>query len=134
MKTYTTQEMITLLQTGDKAEHRCEDKTKDYHVIVEKKKDGSIRILKNGDSKEYIGEPLPLTAKVMAHTWCIHRNYVDFYKAMEEHNKGKTVIYHHDKETQYEFRNEMDPGQFTALHYDSICLYELIQGKWTIKE
>ena len=133
MKTYTTQEMIALLKTGDKAEYQYVDNNKNYHVMIEKREDGSILILKNGDNEEYIGEPLPLNDRVMSYTWSIHKHYVDIYEAMRKHNEGNTVIYHHDEETQYQFTNENEPGQFTQLHYDSICLSELIQGKWTVE-
>lgn len=54
-------------------------------------------------------------------------------EAMEAHQEGKTITYHHDEFLKYTFVCESEPHQFASLYHDSIYLHELIDGKWTIE-
>jgi hypothetical protein len=66
--------------------------------------------------------------------WHITPKFVSFEEAMEAHKEEKkTVVYHHDDELKYEFKHELETGQFDKVSDDNICLYELLEGKWTIE-
>lgn len=129
----STGQMIEQLRVGDEAEYKYSDKMVDYHLIVQKLASGAIVVVKNGDHKAYIGQELVLNAKVMSYTWTLYSKYVSFYEAMKAHEQEKkTITYHQSDELKYTFVHELVTGQFEGLSNDNLCLYELIEGKWTI--
>jgi hypothetical protein len=131
----STGQMIDQLKVGDEAVYQQSDKQNELLLVVSKKPSGAIVIAKNGEHREYIGQELILNARVMSYAWTIYRPIVSFYDAMKSHEKEKkTITYHHDEEQKYTFKHELTTDQFNGLYHDSLCLYELIEGKWTIDD
>ncbi len=126
MEALTTGEMLTKIKQRERAYvpegflAGVEVEKSDYNEII----------VKHGPNE---GGPLQLRYHEMHAKWLIKPYYVSFDEAMEAHSEKKTVIYHHDDESQYRFEYSLEPGQFEKLYFDSITLHELVEGKWTIE-
>ncbi len=120
----TTGQMIDRLKKGETAEGNT-------HWEVKKTADGggfdAIVELNSGDQ-------VFLSESFMKEKWRIIPNYVSFEEAMKAHKEKKTVVYYHDEELQYRFEHSLEPNQFQAVYHDSICLHEMINGKWIVEE
>lgn len=120
----TIGEVISKINIGDIAEP---DDGNRYEIIT-KKKDGAIVW------KDDMDKCVHLNHAVIKTKWRIIPNFVSYKEAMKAHQEEKkTIIYHHDNELKYTFKHELVTGQFDQLSNDNICLYELLEGKWTIE-
>lgn len=126
MELLTTGQMIDKLNIGDVAEFTdC--------TGVEFKKQKVTRN-QNGLIWKDTGNTLEMSNFISKVKWRIIPHYVSYEIAMKAHKEEKkTIVFHYDDELEYEFKHELETGQFDRLASDNLCLYELLEGKWSIK-
>lgn len=126
MELLTTGQMIDNLNIGDEAEFTdC--------AGAEFKKQKVIRN-ENGIFWKETGNVFEVSDFISKVKWRIIPHYVSYEVAMKAHKEEKkTIVYHYDGELKYEFRHELETGQFDKLASDNLCLYELLEGKWSVK-
>ncbi|PLS18979.1 hypothetical protein CVD28_00835 [Bacillus sp. M6-12] len=127
----TTGQMIDVLKVGD----RAKTETTDSPIWVEKILYGAIIVIENATNEESVERALQINPAVLENSWTVYRKFISFYDAMKAHEEEKkTITYHQSKDLTYTFKHELETGQFKDLSNDNLCLYELIEGNWTIDD
>lgn len=122
---YTLGQIIDNAEVGDQFE--CENNK--YQLEIDNRKCVMV------SNKNGLYDMLYVNSIFREIKWKMKEKYVSCEEALKAHKESnKTIVFHQDEELKYRFEHSMDPGQFEQLANDSICLHEMLNGKWTIEE